>query len=88
MNREERILISSIVCDLLTGNHLLGRPRSEEQISLMREFGTAVKNAESNMLLTDREKELFKEAASNFYGGAEDMCEQLGIDKKVLKLIE
>ena len=67
MNREERILISSIVCDLLTGNHLLGRPRSEEQIS---------------------EKELFKEAASNFYGGAEDMCEQLGIDKKVLKLIE
>lgn len=88
MNSEEKRLISCIVSDLVTGNYLLGRPRSEEQISLMREFGTAVKNAESDIPLTDREKELLKEAASQFYDGAEDMCEQLSIDKKVLKLIE
>lgn len=88
MNTEEKRLISCIVSDLLTGNHLLGRPRSKEQLSLMIEFSVAVGTAELDMPLTDREKELLKEAASNFYGGAEDMCEQLSIDKKVLKLIE
>ena len=88
MNIEEKKLISRIVCDLLTGNHLLGRPRSKKQINLLGEFCTAVKNAESDTSLTDREKELLKEAATNFYGGAEDMCEQLSIDKRVIKLIE
>lgn len=88
MNTEEKRLISCIVSDLVTGNYLLGRPRSKEQINLMKEFGAAVKNAESDMPLTDREKELLKEAASDFYGGAEDMCEQLSINKKVVKLIE
>lgn len=88
MNTEEKRLISCIVSDLLTGNHLLGRPRSKEQLSLMIEFSVAVATVELDMPLTDREKELLKEAASNFYGGAEDMCEQLSIDKKVLKLIE
>ena len=88
MNSEEKRLMSCIVSDLVTGNHLLGRPRSKEQINLMSEFCTAVRNAESDTPLTGREKELLKEAATNFYGGAEDMCEQLIIDKKVLKLIE
>lgn len=88
MNTEEKRSVSCVISDLLTGNYLLGRPRSEEQINLMKEFGAAVKNAESDMPLTDREKELLKEAASCFYGGAIDMCEQLSIDKKVLKLIE
>lgn len=88
MNTEEKRLISCIVSDLITGNYLLGRPRSEKQINLMKEFGAAVENAESDIPLTDREKELLKEAASDFYGGAEDMCEQLSIDKKVIKLIE
>lgn len=88
MTDNEKRLVSCIVSDLLTGNHLLGRPRSKEQIDLMKEFGTAVRNAEAGKLLTNRERELLKEAASDFYGGAKDMCEQLGIDEKVLKLIE
>lgn len=88
MNTEEKRMISCIISDLLTGNHLLGRPRSKEQLNLMIEFSVAVGTAELDMPLTNREKELLKEAASNFYGGAEDMCEQLSIDKKVLKLIE
>jgi hypothetical protein len=88
MTDNEKRLISCIVSDLVTGNHLLGRPRSKEQLNLMMEFGVAVRTAELDMPLTDREKELLKEAASDFYGGAEDMCEQLSIDKKVIKLIE
>lgn len=50
LTEKEKELISQIVCDLETGNHLL-RPRSEEYWAFSKEF------AEAHMTQTPNEKQ-------------------------------
>ena len=89
MTQEEKELLSCVICDLLTGNHLLGRKRSDEHRSLMGEFYSACVKVDDEEGLTDREKELFAEMVNTFYGGMQDMCEQLIIDyDKLLKSLK
>ena len=85
MTQKEKNELSQVVCDLLTGNHLLGRKRSDLHKQLMYDYGTAYEKLKNNEPLTNKEKELFAEMGMHFYGGMEDMCEQLCIDYETLQ---
>ena len=80
----EQELLSAIASDLLTGNYLLGRPRSKEHMDLMKEFAVAAGKVNERLDISEREKELLRNMSDVFYGGPEDMCEQLGIDKVLM----
>ena len=85
MTEEDKQLLSAIATDLLTGNHLLGRKRSDDHKSLMEEFCIASYNVNNNKELSDREKDIMIEMGKIFYEGIPDMCEQLHIDYNNLK---
>ena len=87
MDKKEKELLSNVASDLLTGNHLLGRKRSEEHMAMMAEFCKACLKLESDATLSDRDKELFLEMSDIFYGGMEDMCGQLEIAYSKLQKI-
>lgn len=76
----EKEMLSNIASDLLTGNHLLGRPRTLEYKRLLSEFTTAAEIANEGKRLTRRQAALLKEMETMFHDGREDMAEQLGID--------
>jgi hypothetical protein len=84
---ENKELFSLLACDLVTGNFLLGRPRTEEYKALMVEFAEAVDKVNMHLEITEREKELFLNMSEMFYGGTDDMCEQLNIDKILLSYL-
>lgn len=77
---KEKEMLSNIASDLLTGNHLLGRPRTSEYRYLLSEFTTAAGIANEGKRLTRRQAALLKEMETKFHDGREDMAEQLGID--------
>ena len=87
MTNNEKKILSLVASDLLTGNHLLGRPRSNEHHTMMSEFCNTCNKLTNNIQLTGRDIELITEMGNIFYGGIEDMCEQLGIDYNNLKKI-
>ena len=78
----EREMLSNVASDLLTGNHLLGRPRTLEY--KLSEFTTAAEIANEGKRLTRRQAALLKEMETMFHDGREDMAEQLGIDLEKL----
>ena len=80
----EREMLSNVASDLLTGNHLLGRPRTLEYKRLLSEFTTAAEIANEGKRLTRRQAALLKEMETMFHDGREDMAEQLGIDLEKL----
>lgn len=57
----EKEMLSNIASDLLTGNHLLGRPRTLEYKRLLSEFTTAAEIANEGKRLTRRQAALLKE---------------------------
>ena len=73
-------MMSAIASDFVTGNHLLGRPRSRKQMETMHEISVAFTKIDDGDPLTAREKELLDKLSEQFYGSAEDMCDQLGTD--------
>ena len=75
-------MLSNVASDLLTGNHLLGRPRTLEYKCLLSEFTTAAEKANEGKRLTRRQAALLKEMETMFHDGREDMAEQLGIKKE------
>lgn len=77
-------MLSNVASDLLTGNHLLGRPRTLEYKRLLSEFTTAAEIANEGKRLTRRQAALLKEMETMFHDGREDMAEQLGIDLEKL----
>lgn len=77
-------MLSNIAIDLLTGNHLLGRPRTLEYKRLLSEFTTSAEIANEGKRLTCRQAALLKEMETMFHDGREDMAEQLGIDLEKL----
>lgn len=77
-------MLSNVASDLLTGNHLLGRPRTLEYKCLLSEFTTAAERANEGKRLTRRQAALLKEMETMFHDGREDMAEQLGIDLEKL----
>lgn len=85
MENKEKQLLSAIASDLLTGNYLLGRKRSDEHKALMKEFCITSYNVNNNKELTNREKDMMIEMGKIFYEGIPDMCEQLNIDYNNLK---
>ena len=80
----EMEMLSNVASDLLTGNHLLGRPRTLEYKRLLSEFTTAAEIANEGKRLTRRQAALLKEMETMFHDGREDMAEQLGIDLEKL----
>lgn len=80
----EKEMLSNVARDLLTGNHLLGRPRTLEYKRLLSEFTTAAEIANEGRRLTRRQAALLKEMETMFHDGREDMAEQLGIDLEKL----
>lgn len=80
----EKEMLSNVASDLLTGNHLLGRPRTLEYKRLLSEFTTAAEIANEGKRLTRRQAALLKEMETMFHDGREDMAEQLGIDLEKL----
>ena len=80
----EKEMLSNIAIDLLTGNHLLGRPRTLEYKRLLSEFTTAAEIANEGKRLTRRQAALLKEMETMCHDGREDMAEQLGIDLEKL----
>lgn len=73
----EKEMLSNVASDLLTGNHLLGRPRTLEHKRLLSEFTTAAGIANEGRRLTRRQAALLKEMETMFHDGREDMAEQL-----------
>ncbi len=80
MDKNEAYMMSAIASDFVTGNHLLGRPRDRKQMETMHDISVAFMKIDDGDLLTAREKELLGKLSEQFYGGAEDMCVQLGVD--------
>ena len=81
----EQEQLSMVVSDLLTGNHLLGRFRTDEQKNLRVEFCKALNDIDNGNKLTKRQVGLILEMSKMFYGGIDDMCEQLGVESNKLK---
>ena len=82
LKKKKKNYLSGIVSDLLTGNYLLGRKRTDGQMSLMKEFCS---QAESGGKLSRRQVGLILEMSKMFYGGIEDMCEQLNVNTEKIK---
>jgi hypothetical protein len=80
MDKNEAYMMSAIASDFVTGNYLLGRPRDKKQMETMHEISVAFTKIDDGDPLTARAKELLSKLSEQFYGGAEDMCEQLGAD--------
>lgn len=76
----EKEQLSMVASDLLTGNHLLGRFRTYDQKKLMIEFCKTLQNIDDDKKLTKRQIGLILDMSTMFYGGIEDMCEQLNVD--------
>lgn len=80
MDKDEAYMMSAIASDFVTGNHLLGRPRDRKQTETMHDISVAFTKIDDGDPLSARERELLGKLSEQFYGGAEDMCDQLGAD--------
>jgi len=81
----EKEQLSVVASDLLTGNYLLGRFRTDDQKNLRIEFCQALNDIDNNKSLTKRQIGLILEMSKMFHEGIDDMCEQLGVDTNKLK---
>ena len=81
----EKSLMSQIVSDLETGNHLLGRKRPEGYWEFAAEHGGAVRALKEGMKLTDRQRDILLERADNYYGGIAELADMLNMDEQQLR---
>ena len=81
----EKSLMSQIVRDLETGNHLLGRPRPEGYWEFVAEHGAAVLALKQGATLTERQRDILLERANNLYEGLHDLAIDLNIDEQRLR---
>ena len=81
----EKEQLSVVASDLLTGNYLLGRFRTDDQKNLRIEFCKALNDIENGNKLTKRQVGLILEMSKMFHEGIDDMCEQLGVDPVQVK---
>ena len=65
--RVEQGLLSAVASDLLTGNYLLGRFRSDSQIMMYKEFVVAVGKIDRGEELTPRQVDLIKGMGNIFH---------------------
>lgn len=88
LTKKEKQWLSLVATDLLTGNYLLGRPRENGYIDFLKEFCAAVRKcSDINEHITNRDVVLIREMAPMFYGGFDDMCDQLiiGEERDIIK---
>ena len=83
LSEKDRSMVSQIVSDLETGNHLLGRPRPDGYRELMQEAMDAFK-AVGKWELTARQTALLKEMSINYFNGYADLALVIGVDESVL----
>ena len=76
----EKAMMSQIVADLETGNHLLGRPRPEGYWEFAAEHGGAVQALKAGAVLTARQRDILLERAGNYHGGIAELAEMLNMD--------
>ena len=81
----EKALMSQIVCDLETGNHLLGRKRPEGYWEFAAEHGGAVRALKEGRVLTARQRDILLERADNYYGGIAELAELLNMKEDHLR---
>lgn len=81
----EKEQLSVVASDLLTGNYLLGRFRTDDQKNLRIEFCQALNDIDNNKKLTKRQIGLILEMSKMFHEGIDDMCEQLNVDTNKVK---
>ena len=81
----EKTLMSQIVMDLETGNHLLGRPRSKEYWDFAAEHGGAVRALKEGTKLTDRQRDILLERAYNYNGGIAELAAMLNMDEQQIR---
>ena len=81
----EKALMSQIVMDLETGNHLLGRPRSKEYWDFAAEHGGAVRALKEGVKLTDRQRDILLERAYNYHGGIAELAAMLNMNEQQLR---
>ena len=81
----EKSLMSQIVSDLETGNHLLGRPRPEGYWEFAAEHGGAVLALKQGATLTERQRDILLERANNLYEGLHDLAIDLNMDEERLR---
>ncbi len=80
---EEKTMMSQVVADLATGNHLLGLPRPEGYKEFFAESEAAAAALQEGRPLTVRQRDLLMQRASNLYGGVDDLAEDLDMKKDV-----
>ena len=83
LTEDERSMLSQVVADLETGNHLLGRPRPDGYRELMKEVLEAFK-AVGKWELSSRQIALLKEMSMNYYNGYTDLADVVVVSESVL----
>lgn len=81
----EKSLMSQIVSDIETGNHLLGRQRPEGYWEFVAEHNDAVRALQDGEHLTDRQRDILLERADNYNGGIAELAEMLNMDEQQLR---
>lgn len=84
LTKKEKHTISTVASDLVSGRYLVTVITDDEK-NMLREFADLFKSVELGIKLTGRETDLIQCLSDQFYGGMEDMCEQICIDYKKLK---
>ena len=83
LTEQERSMVSQIVMDLETGNHLLGRPRPDGYRELMDEVLDAF-NSVGKWELTAHQSSLLKEMSKNYHDGYADLAIVIGVSEDEL----
>jgi hypothetical protein len=84
LTKKEKHTISTVASDLVSGRYLITVITDDEK-NMLREFADLFKSVKLGIKLTGREIDLIQCLSGQFYGGMEDMCEQICIDYKKLK---
>ena len=80
---EEKQMMGQVAMDLMTGNHLLGRPRPDGYRELMREVGDAFA-AVKTLSVTPRQRDLLAVLSENYHEGFQEIASQAGVDIGIL----
>lgn len=84
LTADEKQMLSMVVSDFETGNHLLGRPRPDGYRAFMREVAVANDKATAGERLTVREVSLLKEEGTMYSRGLDELALRLGLKEAVL----